>query len=112
MTPTDGYVTAEMIRELERVSADQLQAARSGRFEEVRLLLGIRQRLLDGLCGRVVRREDLDRVATSDRETHIALREEIRRMEQRLSHLGSGGRALLGYATPTATPPAYLDQVR
>jgi hypothetical protein len=112
MSPAVTRANAEEILELERISSAQRDAACAGNFEEVRLLLGTRQRLLDGLRSRAVRPGDLEAVMASDAETIVALRAEIRRVEEALSRLDAGGRALVGYAAFPATPSAFLDHVR
>lgn len=112
MSPAVERVSADELRELERISAAQRDAACAGKFEEVRLLLGTRQRLLDGLRSRAVRPGALEAVMASDADTIVALRSEIRRVEEALSRLEAGGRALLGYAATAGAPPAFLDHVR
>jgi hypothetical protein len=105
-------VSAEEIAELKRVSAAQLDAMTAGNLEEVRLLLGTRQRLLDGLRGRAVRPGDLETIVATVGRTVGALQAEMQRVEAVLSHLDAGGRALPRYAMNAATPAAYLDQLR
>jgi hypothetical protein len=112
MVTPSALVSAEEIAELERVSAAQLDAIATGNLEEVRLLLGTRQRLLDGLRGRVVRPADLEPVMATVRHAIGAIRAEMQRVEAALSHLDVGGRALPRYATRAATPAAYLDHLR
>jgi hypothetical protein len=112
MLATNTLVSAEEITELERVGAAQLDAIATGNLEEVRLLLGTRQRLLDGLQGRVVRPGDLEPVMATVGRVIGAIRAEMQRVEAALSHLDAGGRALLRYATRAATPAAYLDHLR
>jgi len=107
-----GPINAEEIRELKRVSSAQLDAAKAGNFEEVRLLLGTRQHLFEGLRGRAVRAGDLEPVMASDAETIMVLRAQIRRVEEALARLNTGGRALVGYAMKAPPPPAFLDHVR
>lgn len=105
-------VSPEEILELERISSAQVDAARAGNFEEVRSLLGTRQRLLDGLRGRVTRPGDLESVMASDAETIVMLRTQIRQVEEDLARVSVGGRAIQRYAVRTATPPGFLDHVR
>jgi hypothetical protein len=111
-SPAVEQINADEILELERLSSAQRDAAHAGQFEQVRLLLGTRQRILDGLRNRPVRPGDLDAVMAWDAETILVLGAEIRRVEEALSQLDVGGRALLGYGTTFAPPPAYLDHVR
>ena len=112
MSVPSTLISAEEIAELERVGAAQLDAIATGNLEEVRLLLGTRQRLLDVLQGRVVRPGDLDPVMATINHAIGAIRAEMQRVEAALSHLDTGGRALLCYATRAATPAAYLDHLR
>jgi hypothetical protein len=112
MLAPSTLVSAEEIAELERVSAAQLDAIATGNLGEVRLLLETRQRLLDGLHGRVVGLGDLEPVMAAVGQTIGAIRAEIERVEAALSHLDAGGRALLRYSMKAATPAAYLDQLR
>jgi hypothetical protein len=112
MVSASGPITAEEIRELTRVSSAQLDAAKAGNFEEVRLLLGTRQRLLEGLRGRASRPGDLELVVAADSETFGVLRAEIGRVDEVLTRLDTGGRALSGYAMKAAAAPAFLDHVR
>ena len=106
-----GPINAEEIRELKRVSSAQLDAAKAGNFEEVRLLLGTRQHLFEGLRGRAVRPGDLEPVMASDAETIMVLRAQIRRVEEALVRLNTGGRALVGYTMKASAPPAFLEHV-
>lgn len=112
MTAPLSHGIVPALQEVERVSLAQLEAARSGRFAELRQLLATRQTLLEGLCGRVALREDRVRIAAADAETRAILQGEIRRVGEDLIRLEAGSRALAGYATMTEAPPAYLDQVR
>jgi hypothetical protein len=112
MVLASGQVSAEEITELERLSFAQLDAARAGDFEEVRVLLGTRQHLFEGLRGRTVRSGVLEPVMASDAETIMVLRAQIRRVEEALARLNTGGRALVGYAMKAPPPPAFLDHVR
>jgi hypothetical protein len=105
-------VHADEIAELERVSVAQRDAVRAGDLEELRLLLGTRQRLLDGMRGRAVRPGDLEPAKAAAAQTVAALHAEVLRVEAALSHLDAGSRALLGYAVKAATPAGYLDHVR
>lgn len=105
-------VQADEIAELERVSAAQRDAVQAGNLEEVRLLLGTRQRLLDGMRGRTVRPNELEPVKAVAAQTVAALHAELQRVEAALWHLDAGSRAHLGYAMKAATPAGYLDHVR
>ena len=105
-------VSADEIAELDRLSRAQLEAADAGDFEEVRLLVGTRQHLLDTMRGRAVRAGDLERVMASDAGTVAALRVQIERLEQALARLSEGERVLSGYALRSAVSPAFLDHVR
>jgi hypothetical protein len=105
-------VYASEIAELEHVSAAQRDAVQAGDLEEIQLLLGTRQRLLDGMRGRAVRPGDLEPAKAAAAQTVAALHAELQRVEATLSHLDAGSRALLGYAMKAATPAGYFDQVR
>jgi len=109
---TRAPVHTDEIAELERVSAAQCDAVQAGDLEEVRLLLGTRQRLLDGMRGRAVRPDDLEPAKAVAAQTMAALHAELQRVEAALWHLDAGSRALLGYAMKAATPAGYLDHVR
>jgi len=111
MVLASGHVSAEEITELERVSSAQLDAARAGHFEEVRSLLGTRQHLFERLRGRTVRPGDLEPVLACDAETIMVLRAQIRRVEEALARLDTGGRALVGYAVRAVTSPGFFDDV-
>lgn len=112
MSATSTLVGTGEIAELARVSAAELDAIRAGNLEEVRLLLGIRQRLLDRLRGRVARPGDLEPVMSAIGHTIGVIRAELQRVEAALSQLDAGGRALPRYAMRAATPAAYFDQLR
>lgn len=107
-----AQVHADEIADLERVSVAQRDAIQEGDLEEVRLLLGTRQRLLDTMRGRAVRPDDLQPAKAVAAQTMAALRTEMQRVEAALSHLDTGSRALLGYAMRAAMPAGYLDQIR
>jgi hypothetical protein len=107
-----GQVSAQEIVELDRISCAQLAAVKAGNFEEVRLLLGTRQSLLDRLRGRAVARHDLEHMMASDGETLLVLRAQIMCVEAELARLNRGGRALEGYAVKGITPPGFVEHVR
>ena len=106
------WVCDEELAELERLGRAQCAAAKAGDLQEVRALLGTRQRLLAGLRGRAVRPELLRRLVETDAETMTVLTAEISRVETDLARLRQGERALAGYAMQIVAPPAFLDQVR
>jgi hypothetical protein len=97
--------------ELTRLSRAQLEAARSGDFEGVRLHLGARQRILDGLAGRRAEAAALAPLAAMDAEVARLLAAEERRLEQALARLQAGGRALAGYAGRPVARPGLLERM-
>jgi hypothetical protein len=112
MCATTDWVSNEELAELERLGQAQCVAATAGNLQEVRALLGTRQRLLASLRGRAVHPELLRRLVASDAETMTALTAEISRVETHLARLRQGERALAGYVMPVVAPPGFLDQVR
>jgi hypothetical protein len=97
--------------ELARLTRAQLEAARCGDFEGVRLHLGTRQRILDGLTGRRLGAAALAQLATMDAEVARLLAAEGRRLEQALARLQTGGRALAGYAGRPVAHPGLLERM-
>jgi alkylhydroperoxidase family enzyme len=112
MCATSEWVRNEELAELERLGQAQCAAAKAGNLQEMRSLLGTRQRLLASLRGRAVHPELLRRLVASDAETMAALTAEISKVETHLARLRHGERALTGYAMQVVAPPAFLDQVR
>jgi alkylhydroperoxidase family enzyme len=112
MGATTEWVRNEELAELERLGQAQYDAAKAGNLQEVRSLLGTRQRLLASFRGRAVHPELLRRLVASDAETMTALTAEISRVETHLARLRHGERALAGYVMQVVAPPGFLDQVR
>jgi hypothetical protein len=112
MTSPHSHDIVATIRAIEQATLAVAAAARAGRFPELRQLLARRRELLEGLHGRGAPRERLAELAAVDGETRAILESEIRRVEEGLSRLETGGRVLQGYVVPTDASPAYLDHVR
>jgi hypothetical protein len=112
MTAPLSHDMVTAVRDIRQATFALVEAARAGRFPELRQLLEGRRALLEGLGGREIPRERLAELAAADGETRAILESEIRRVEEGLTRLETGGRALQGYVVPTDTSPAYLDHVR
>jgi hypothetical protein len=97
---------------LERLSREQLEAARIGDLETLGSLLDQRQRVLDGLRGRPVRAEMLAELRSRDALTREIVEAQLGRVEAALATLRQGARALHGYATGVMVHPGFIDQIR
>lgn len=102
----------DALEELRRLSQAQVLAAQGGEVERLACLLGLRQRVLDGLRGRAIPPGQLQEIALRDGETRALLQARIRGLQHDLLQLWQAGRALNGYAANGLAPPGFIDDVR
>jgi hypothetical protein len=112
MRPSDAWVSPEELEDLNRLSREQVGAARAGDLKVLRGLLESKQRLLDGLRGRAIRPEHVTQLSARDAETRLLVEAQIGQVEAALIRLREGGQVLSRYAMRIEGLPGFIDQLR
>jgi hypothetical protein len=112
MDDTTKRPEAEVLQELMRVTAAQLEAARSGDLAALQGHLASRQRVLESLQGRRMSRQRLEAAAVMDTEMRRLLEGRRTRVQAELTQLRHGGRALAGYTTRPGRATGFVDERR